>query len=45
MEPAQGRGWAVLDGEELKGEILFHQGDDSGFLARRASVKPKRKKR
>ena len=45
MESAQGRGWAVLDGEELKGEIFFHQGDDSGFIARRASVKPKRKKR
>jgi len=43
MESAQGRGWAVLDGEELKGEIFFHQGDDSGFIARRAAVKPKRK--
>jgi hypothetical protein len=45
MDPAQGRGWAVLEGEELKGETFFHQGDDSGFIARRAAVKPKRKKR
>ena len=44
MEPAQGRGWAVLEGEELKGEIFFHRGDDSGFVARRAAVKPKCKR-
>ncbi len=31
-----GRGWAVLDGETLRGRIVFHQGDDSGFTARRS---------
>ena len=36
MDPAQGRGWAVLQGDELHGRIFFHQGDDSGFMARRA---------
>ena len=36
MDPAQGRGWAVLDGQEINGMILFHRGDESRFKARRA---------
>jgi hypothetical protein len=36
MDPAQGRGWAVVKGEELHGMIFFHGGDDSEFVARRA---------
>ena len=39
MDPAQGRGWAVLKGDELHGMIFFHQGDDSGFVAKRAEAK------
>src|SRR3954454_7599577 len=39
MDPAQGRGRAVLKGDELHGMIFFHQGDDSGFVARRAEEK------
>jgi hypothetical protein len=35
MDPAQGRGWAVLDGDRLKGMIFFHQGDESDFMAER----------
>ena len=36
-----GRGWAVLDGRQLRGRIFFHQGDDSAFVARRpAPVAP-----
>jgi hypothetical protein len=35
MDPAQGRGWAVLDGDEIEGRIFFHQGDDSAFRAAR----------
>ncbi len=35
MDPAQGRGWAVLEGDELHGMIFFHQGDDSEFVATR----------
>ncbi len=35
-EAAMGRGWAVLEGEELKGRIFFHMGDDSEFRCRRA---------
>ena len=45
MEAAHGRGWAVLDGEELKGEIFFHLGDESGFVAKRAAEKPKRRRK
>ena len=37
MDPAQGRGWAVMDGDQLKGMIFFHQGDHSGFVAERAT--------
>ena len=35
-DPVQGRGWAFLDGDELRGHLYFHMGDDSGFVARRA---------
>ena len=35
MDPAEGRGWAVLKGDELHGMLYFHQGDDSGFVAKR----------
>ena len=41
MDAAQGRGWAVLRGEELHGMIFFHGGDDSEFVAKRAKA-PKR---
>ncbi|MHC4398318.1 MAG: hypothetical protein ACYTG0_01420 [Planctomycetota bacterium] len=33
-EQAFGRGWAVLDGDDLTGMILFHHGDESGFVAK-----------
>src|SRR5262245_49650805 len=36
MDPAQGRGWAVLKGGELHGRIFIHLGDESGFVAKRA---------
>jgi hypothetical protein len=49
MDPAQGRGWAVLRGDELHGMIMFHLGDDSGFVARKAepakSPAPRKRKR
>jgi hypothetical protein len=37
MDPVTGRGWAVLEGDELHGLIFFHQGDNSGFVAKRAT--------
>jgi Plasmid pRiA4b ORF-3-like protein len=36
MDPCSGRGWAVLDGEELNGMIFFHLGDESDFVAEKA---------
>jgi hypothetical protein len=48
MDPAQGRGWAVVKNEELHGMIFFHCGDDSEFVAKRAgqpSAKSKKPKR
>jgi hypothetical protein len=46
MDPAQGRGWAKLKDDELHGMIFFHGGDDSDFVARKAQVqvRPKRKR-
>ncbi len=45
MEAAQGRGWAVVKGDELHGMIIFHFGDDSDFVARRVGKKKRVKKR
>ena len=39
MDHAEGRGWAVLKGDELHGMIFFHEGDESGFVAKRAKGK------
>ena len=36
LDPASGRGWAVIENKELHGRIFFHQGDDSTFWARRS---------
>jgi hypothetical protein len=44
MDAAQGRGWAVLNGDELHGMIFFHQGDDSDFVASKATGKKAKKK-
>jgi hypothetical protein len=45
MDPAQGRGWAVMKGEELHGMIFLHGGDDSEFVATKkdgTGTKPKK---
>src|SRR5262245_59948357 len=44
MDPAQGRGWAMVKGDELHGMIFFHGGDDSEFVAKKAKG-PNRRKR
>jgi hypothetical protein len=41
MDPAQGRGWLVLEGDELKGMIFIHHGDESGIVLSRD---PKKKR-
>jgi hypothetical protein len=46
MDPAQGRGWAVVKGDELHGMIFFHSGgDDSEFVAKRAPEKKATKRK
>ena len=35
MDPAQGRGWAIIQGDDLQGKLFFHNGDDSEFVASR----------
>jgi hypothetical protein len=45
MEEAQGRGWALLKGEELHGMLFFHGGDNTEFIAKRMKAKPTKKKR
>ena len=44
MDDAFGRGWAVLDGDELNGMIFWHKAGETGFKARRSGGK-KRPKR
>lgn len=42
--PLEGIGWATLDGDELKGTIGIHMGEDSEFVAKSvARHAPKRK--
>ena len=36
-----GRGWVVIDRQRLRGRIYFRQGDDSGFIARRLTTRPR----
>ena len=38
-DPVSGRGWALVDGEEMTGHISFHLGDDSKFKAKRQNTK------
>lgn len=40
-----GRGWAILDGEQLRGQLFIHHGDDSGFTAARGTVSGRRRQR
>ncbi len=34
LDPASGRGWAVIENGELRGRIFIHLGDDSEFRAK-----------
>ena len=35
LDPASGRGWAVIDGDEINGLIAIHRGDESPFVAKK----------
>lgn len=43
-DECSGRGWLVLEGDELKGMFYFHQGDDSGIVLKRAKERAKQKR-
>ena len=34
MDPAHGRGWAIVKGDEIHGMIFFHGGDYTEFVAK-----------
>ena len=40
-----GRGWAILHGEQLRGRLFLHRGDESGFTASRGERVPARRRR
>lgn len=35
MDPTSGRGWARVEGDLMRGKLFIHQGDESGFIAKR----------
>jgi hypothetical protein len=43
--PLTGRGWAVLQDDELHGEFFIHEGDESELVAKRAKAKKARKRK
>jgi hypothetical protein len=46
MDPVQGRGRAVIKDGELHGMIFFHDGDNSGFVAKKkGQARTKKSKR
>ena len=40
-DQVSGRGWVEVNGVEMTGRIYFHQGDDSGFRARKHQARRK----
>ena len=45
MDPVEGRGWLILEGDELKGMLYFHLGDESEVVLKRESGKKPRKRK
>jgi hypothetical protein len=45
MEPAQGRGWLVLEGDALRGMFYIHLGDESGIVLKRAKTTKRPRKK
>ena len=43
MDPVQGQGWLVLDGDKLKGMFCFDDGDDSGIVLKRTKETAKKR--
>ena len=45
MDPAQGRGWLVREGDELKGMFYIHLGNESGIVLKRELEKRTKKRK
>ncbi len=43
--PLEGIGWAILEGDELHGMFCIHEGDDSEFVATKATEKKATKRK
>jgi hypothetical protein len=43
--PLTGRGWAILEGDELHGEFCIHEGEDSEFVAKKATARKAEKRK
>jgi len=43
--PLTGRGWAILEGDELHGMFCIHEGEDSEFVATKATEKKATKRK
>ena len=42
MDHALGRGWAVIEGDQIEGTLFFHGGDSSAFRAKRKTPRVRR---
>jgi hypothetical protein len=42
-DPICGRGWAIAEGDKLKGRLYSHFGDESGFEARKGNLRSSRR--
>ena len=45
LKPPRGRGWLVLEGDELKGMVYTHFGDESGIVLKREPEKKTMKRK
>jgi hypothetical protein len=43
--PLSGRGWAVMNGDEMDGMFFIHLGDESEFVAKKAGAKKQAKRK
>ena len=38
MDPTNGRGWAKIEGDTMRGRLFIHAGDESDFVAKHVPV-------
>jgi hypothetical protein len=39
MDPVTGRGWAVIDGNQIQGMLFFHGGGESAFRVKKSKAR------